>query len=96
MHSLPEIMKLEKELNVPKLSKNINYFGRAPSFRFRIIASKMLISEIILPLKEQLVVNFSETPARTSTKYVFFQGMSLSKSSKKHKLLWLRSFSALE
>ena len=96
MYLLPEIMKLEKGLNVPKSSKNTNYFGRTPSFCFRIIASKMLIFEICLPLKEPLVVNFSETPARTSRKYVVVQGMNLSKPSKKHKLLWLSFFLALE
>ena len=49
-------MKLEKGLNVPKSSKDTNYFGRTPSFCFRIIASKVIIFEICLPLKEPLVV----------------------------------------
>ena len=76
-------------LNVPKSSKNTNYFGFTPSFCFRIIASKKLIFEIWLPLKEPLVVTFGETRAHNSRKCVVVQGMNLIKSSKKHKLVWL-------
>ena len=39
-------------------------------FWFRIIASKMLVFEIRLPLKEQLVATFHETRALTSRKSV--------------------------
>ena len=91
VHSLPEIMTLKKGLNVPKSSKNTNYFGPTPPFCFRILSSKMLIFEICLPLKEPLVVTFGETCAHTSRKYVVVQGMNLLRSSKKYKLLWLHS-----
>ena len=97
MHSLPEIMELRRGLNVPKSSQNTNYFGRNPSFCFRIITSKMLIFEICLPQKVPLVVDFSETPAHTSRKNVIVQSMNLSNSSKKLKLPRLHSsFLALE
>ena len=90
-------MKLKKGLNVPKSSKNTNYFGCTFSFCFRIIASKMLFFEICLPLKEPFVVPVGETRAYTSRKFVVVQGSNLTKSSKKHKLLWLHScFFALE
>ena len=84
-------MKLEAGLNVPKSPKNTNHCGRTPSFCFRIIASKVLMFEICLPLKEPLVVNFSETLAYSSRKYPVVQGMNLLKPSKKLKLLWLHS-----
>ena len=83
--------KLWSLLNVPKSSKNTNYFGFFPSFCFRIIASKKLIFEIWLPLKEPLVVTFGEKRAHTSRKCVVVQGMNLIKSSKKHRLVWLHS-----
>ena len=51
----------------------------------------MLIFEICLPLKEPLVVDFTETRARTSRKYLFVQGMNLPKLPGKQKLFWLHS-----
>ena len=58
----------------------------------------MLFFEVRLPLKKLLVTTLTETLAHTSRKYVVVQGMSLPKSSKKHKLFWLHSsiFAALE
>ena len=55
------------------------------------IASKKLICEIWLPLKEPLVVTFGETRAHTSRKCIVVQGMNLIESFKKHKLVWLHS-----
>ena len=49
----------------------------------------MLIFEICLPLKEPLIVTFGEMRAHTSRKCAVVQGMNLTKSSKKLKLLWL-------
>ena len=43
----------------------------------------MLIFEISLPLKEPLVVTYSEMRAHTSGKCVADQGMKLTKSSKR-------------
>ena len=71
--------KLWSLLNVPKSSKNTNYFGFFPSFCFRIIASKKLIFEIWLPLKEPLVVTFGKMRAHTSRKCVVVQGINLIK-----------------
>ena len=72
-------------------------FGFTLSFCFRIIASKKLIFEICLLLKEPLVVTFGETRAHTSRKCAVVQGMNVTKSSKKYKLVWLHSpFFALE
>ena len=55
------------------------------------MASKMLIFKICLPLKQPLLVTFGETRAHTSGKYVFVQGMNLTKIYKEHKLFWLHS-----
>ena len=49
----------------------------------------MLIFEICLPLKEPFT--FGETRAHTFRKCVDVQGMNLTKSSKKRKLLWFHS-----
>ena len=46
---------------------------------------------ICLPLKEPLLVTFGETRAQTSKTCVAVQGINLTKSSKKQKLLWLHS-----
>ena len=86
-----QFRKLWSLLNVPKSPKNTNYFGFTLSFCFRITASKKLIFEICLPLKKPLVVTFGETRAYTSRKCVVVQGMKVTKSSKKHKLVWLHS-----
>ena len=43
----------------------------------------MLISEIALPLKEPLVVTYSEMRVHTSRKCVVIQDMKLTKSSKR-------------
>ena len=82
-------MKLTEHSKIIKKHKLL--LRCTPSFCFRIIASKMLIFRICLPLKEPLVVTFGETRAQTSRKCVAVQGMILTKSSKKHKVLWLHS-----
>ena len=51
----------------------------------------MLIFEIYLPLQEPLVVILGELRAHTSRKCIDVQGMNLTNTSKKHKLLWLHS-----
>ena len=51
-----------------------------------IIASKMLIFEIHLALKEPLVATFYQTRPLTSRKYVVALGRNILKSSKRHKL----------
>ena len=51
----------------------------------------MLIFEICLPLKEPLVATFDETRALASRKSVVIQDMSIKKSAKKSKFLWLHS-----
>ena len=89
-------MQFKKRLKVLKPSRNINRFRRVPSFCFGIIASKVLMFEVRLPLKEPLVATFGEKHALTSNKYVVVQGIKLLKSSKKHKLLWLPSSSLLQ
>ena len=89
--STPRNYKVKKGLKVPKSSKYTNYFGRPPSFCFELIASKMLVFEICLALKEPLVVTFGETRPHTSRKSVAVPGINLTKSSKKHKLLRLHS-----
>ena len=56
---------------------HIVYYCRTPLICFRIIASKMLIFEILLPLKEPLVATFGEKCALTSRKYIVVQAMNL-------------------
>ena len=48
----------------------------------------MLIFEFFLPLKWQIVANFSKTSAVTFKKYVVKQGMNNSKSFKNYELIW--------
>ena len=73
--------------------KNRNYFGRSPPFLIRIIASKMLIFEVRLHLKEPLVATFDETCAFTSGKSVVVQEMDIPKLTQKYKFLWSHFFS---
>ena len=89
--TLVSLRKLWNLLDVPNSSKNTNHFGFTPLFCFRRIVSEKLIFEIRLRLKEPLVVTFGETRACNSRKCVVVQGMNLTKSSKKHKLVWLHS-----
>ena len=65
--------QVKKVLNVPKSLKNTNDFGRTRLFYFGVIASKVLIFEIRLSLKEPLVIPFGETRAHTSRKCVVVQ-----------------------
>ena len=51
----------------------------------------MLIFEICLPLKEPLVATFDETRALASGKSVVIQDISIKKSAKKSRFLWLNS-----
>ena len=55
-----------------KSSKNRNYFGFTRSFCFRIIASKKLIFEICLTLKDP----FGETRGHTSRKCVVVENQN--------------------
>ena len=56
-------------------------------FWFRIIASKLLIFEVCLSLKERLVATFDETRAPTSRKSEVFQDLDIPKLTPKYKFL---------
>ena len=70
--------------------ENINYFDCTTPFLLRIKASKMLIFEVFLHLKEPLLATFNERSAITFKKYIAEQGINILKVSQKHKLF--RSF----
>ena len=55
------------------------------------MASKMLIFEVRLPLKEPLVATFSETRALTFKKSGVVQDINSPKSTKENEFLWLHS-----
>ena len=78
----------EQGMNELLEKQNFFFFAAILRFYFRIIASKILVFDVFLPLKERLVPIFSEMQALTPRKILNNEGINVSKYLGKYKLLW--------